>query len=224
MRTSRLPAHDARAAARDDARVDRVVAWDAPETKRSYAAYRVGGLRWLAGGLAGVALAIGLSAYAVLVLRRPGLGVFIVTALILGLIGLGTGLGALLRARRFRLALQQAPWRSAELRVAGAHLRLVLYGDGVATHRDEPAEDEPGQDGPRADVPDADGPDEDRRRAVDVRLMTTSRWRVREVVGFRDREVRLCPIKDGSFVLTAPGLDNLYGLQRLARRNARQRP
>ncbi|MDQ4037049.1 MAG: hypothetical protein M3313_01530 [Actinomycetota bacterium] len=198
--------------------MERVVAWNAPETARSYAAYRRGGLRWFAGGLTGLALAIGLSAYALLVLQRPGLGPFIFTSLILGLIGIGTGLGALLRARRFRMALQRAPWRSAELRVAGAHLRLILARDGLGF-----SDEVPGLRGPGADVADQDDPDEERRRSVDVRLMTTSRWRVREVVGFRDREVRLCPINDGSFVLTAPGLDNLYGLQRLARRNAAQR-
>lgn len=177
--------------------MERVVAWDAPETRRSYAAYRLGGLRWLAGGLAGVALAIGLSAYAVLVLQRPGLGVFIVASVILGLIGLGTGIGALFRARRFHIALQQAPWRRAELRVAGAHLRLIFAGATA---------------------------DEDQRRAVDVRLMTTSRWRVRQVVGFRDGDVALCAMNGGSFVLTAQGLDNLYGLRPLARQKGRQPP
>ena len=181
-----------------------VAAWENPETRRSYAAYRLGGLRWLAGGLVGIALGIGLSAYAVWVLKRPGLGVFIVASVILGLIGLGTGLGALFRARRFRLALQRAPWRPAELRVAGAHLRLVFPRDGATS--------------------DGDGWDEDRGRTVDVRFLTTSRWRVREVVSLRDRVVDVCPMKDGSFVLTAPGLDNLYGLRPLARPKARQRP
>jgi len=196
-----------------------VVAWDAPETRRSYAAFRLGALRWLAGGLAGMALAVGLSAYAVLVLQRPGLGAFIVGSVILGVIGLGTGGGALLRARRFRVALKRAPWRRAELRVAGPHLRLVLAAESTAPVANDPVEEDPSEDGERADDPREDG-----RRTIDVRLMTTSRWRVKELVGFRDRTVRLCAMKGGSFVLIAPGLDNLYGLQPLGRQKGRQRP
>jgi len=177
------------------------VAWDSPDTRRSYAAYRLGALRWLAGGMACLIGAVGLSAYAVLVLKRPGLGVFIVAAVLFGALGLVTGTGGLLRAQRFRRALQRSPWRSAELRVAGAHLRLVF------------AADDGGADG-------ADGP-----RAVDARLMTTGRWRVRAVVGHRDGQVLLCPAKDASsYVLTAPGLDNLYGLLPLARGGGLARP
>lgn len=176
---------------------DGTTAWEAPGTQESYAAYRLGALRWLGGGVAGIALAIGLSVYAVTVLKRPGLGVFIVGAVILGLIGIGAGAGGLLRARRLRKGLQQAPWRRAELRVAGAHLRLVF-----------PA---------AKSGPDGDQTEED-AHTVDLRLMTTSRWRVREVVGFRDGEVLVCPLRDGDFVLTAHGLNNLYGLRPLARK------
>ncbi len=163
------------------------VAWHQLEARRSYAAYRLGALRWLAGGLAGLAVAIGLSAYAVLVLKRPGLGVFIVAAVLLGLLGLVTGMGGLLRAQRFRRILQRAPWRPAELRVAGAHLRLVFApGHGAGDDTDE--------------------------KAVDARLLTTSRWRVRTVVAYRDSRVLVCPAKDGSYVLTADGMLNVYGL------------
>lgn len=168
------------------------MAWDTPETKSSYAAYRLGALRWLVGGVGSLALSIGLSAYAVLVLKRPGLGVFIVAAVILGVLGLVTGVGGLIRAAQFRAALQQAPWRHAELRVAGAHLRLVFAGEGAET--------------------------DDGSHAVDVRLMTTSRWRVRAVVDYRGGQVLICPVKDASFVLSAPGLHNLYGLLPLKRR------
>ena len=185
--------------------MERAVAWDAPETRRSHAAYRLGGLRWFAGGLIGLAVATGLAAYALVVLKRPGLGPFIVAAVILGLIGLGAGAGALLRAQRFRTALQRAPWCRAELRVAGAHLRLVFATDGAVYNAAD----------------DTDAAEGGGQRWVDVRLMTTSRWRVREVVGFRDGQVNLCPISDGSFVLSADGLDNLYGLGPLARGRAR---
>lgn len=173
-------------------------AWDAPETQRAYRAFRLGGLRWFAGGLGSVLLAIGLSVYAVTVLKRPGLGVFIVASVLLGLIGLIVGSGALLRARRFRLALQRAPWRPTELRVAGTHLRLVFAEDEAQTGA--------------ADV------------HLDVRLMTTSRWRVREVVGYRDGEVLVCPMGAGGFVLTANGLDNLFGLLPLKQRVGLLRP
>jgi len=181
-------------------------AWQQPETRRSYAAYRLGALRWFAGGLAGGTVAVGLSAYAVLVLKRPGLGVFIVAALFLGVIGLVTGTGGLIRAQRFRRTLQTQPWQRAELRVAGASLRLIFAADTV--------------DSDAVDI-DADGDD---RRAADVRLLTTSRWRVREVVGHRDGEVLVCSARDGSYVLSAQGLNNLYGLRPLARLGGRYRP
>lgn len=181
------------------------MAWEDPETKRSLAAYRQGALRWFAGGIAGVAAAIGLSAYAVTVLERPGLGAFIVASAILGVIALTIGVGGLLRARRFRRALQNRPWQKARLRVAGAHLRLVFSAG-------EPDAD-PAEDG-----------DDDGRRMLDARLMTTSRWRVREVVGLRDAEVQVCPLDGSGYVLAAPGLFNLYGLHPLARRLGRDRP
>jgi len=186
-------------------------AWQQPETRRSYAAYRLGALRWFAGGLAGGTVAVGLSAYAVLVLKRPGLGVFIAAALFLGVIGLVTGTGGLIRAQRFRRTLQTQPWQRAELRVAGASLRLIFAADDV---------DNDTVDNDTVDN-DADGDD---RRAADVRLLTTSRWRVRVVVGHRDGEVLVCSARDGSYVLSAQGLNNLYGLRPLARLGGRYRP
>jgi hypothetical protein len=177
-------------------------AWARPETRRSFAAYRRGALRWFAGGLVGVTAAIGLSAYAVQVLKRPGLGVFIVAAVILGLLGLIIGGGGLVRAQRFRRVLQRAPWQRARLRVAGPHLRLVFSADAETA----------------ADA------DRDQQGGVDVRLMTTSRWRVRAVVGYRDGEVLLCPAQDGRYVLTAQGMNNLYGLLPLERQPGRYRP
>lgn len=182
--------------------VEEEAAWTEPGTRRSYAAYRMGALRWFAGGLACLALAIGLSTYAVLVLEGPGLGVFIVAAAILGVIGVTAGIGGLLRAQRFRRTLQRAPWQLAELRVAGSHLRLVF-----AVPMD-------------AGAGAGDGGD---ARSVDVRLITTSRWRVREVVGHRDGEVVVCPDGKGSYVLTAQGMNNLYGLQPLGRKVGHQR-
>jgi hypothetical protein len=201
-------------------------AWQQPETRRSYAAYRLGALRWFAGGLAGGTVAVGLSAYAVLVLKRPGLGVFIVAALFLGVIGLVTGTGGLIRAQRFRRTLQTQPWQSAELRVAGASLRLIFAADDVDNDTvdndtvDNDTVDNDTVDSDAVDI-DADGDD---RRAADVRLLITSRWRVREVVGHRDGEVLVCSARDGSYVLSAQGLNNLYGLRPLARLGGRYRP
>lgn len=185
--------------------VGAAVAWDGSDTRRAHDAYRLGALRWFGGGIAGILSGIGLSMYALLVLRRPGLGVFIVAAAILGAIALTVGSGGLLRARRFRRALERAPWQPARLRVAGAHLRLILMADEVAAGRADHDDDDAGL------------------QMVEARLMTTSRWRVREVVGFRDAEVRLCPLDGAGFVLSAPGLANLYGLQPLARRGGRDR-
>lgn len=175
-----------------------LTAWELGATRRAYAAYRLGALRWLLGGVAGLVLAVGLSAYAVLVLRRPGLGVVIVAALILGVVGVATGGGGLLRARQFRAALRRSSWQRAELRVAGSHLRLV-FDDGCDhdTARDRDT---------------AHDLDLDHGRDVDARLMSTSRWRVREVVGHRDSEVLICPAAEGRYVLTAVGSVNLYGL------------
>lgn len=198
----------------DDAHaVGAPVAWDEPATRRAYATYRLGALRWFAGGIAGVAIGIGLSTYAVLVLQRPGLGVFIVTAGLLGVIALGTGAGGLVRARRFRIALQRAPWQPVRLRVAGAHLRLVFIAPADA---DAAADADASNDSALGE--------DDGRRTVDARLMATSRWRVREVVGFRDADVRVCPLDRAGFVLAAQGLNNLYGLHPLARRRGRDRP
>lgn len=177
----------------------RPTAWDQPGTTRAYAAYRRGALRWFAGGVGSLALAVGLSAYALLVLRRPGLGALIVAAAIVGMVALASGGGGLLRALRFRAALQRAPWQSAELRVVGSHLRFLIDVD-------DPQAERPGE-----------------LRAVDARLMSTSRWRVREVVGHHDGEVLLCPA-DGFYVLTAEGANNLYGLRPLARQGSRKRP
>lgn len=182
------------------------VAWDEPETRRSYAVYRLGALRWFLGGLAGIALAIALSTFAVQVLKRPGLGVFIVAAALLGVFATVTGAGGLLRAARFRRALERAQWQRARLRVAGAHLRLIFAHAAAEDVRAQTGEDDDGS------------------RALDARLMTTSRWRVRSVVGNRDGAVRLCPLGGESYVLTAQGLDNLYGLLPLARRRGRVRP
>lgn len=170
------------------------MAWDQPDTRACYAGYQLGALRWTAGGLGGIGLAIGLSVYAVTVLQRPGLGVFIVGAALLGVIALVAGVGGLLRAQRFQVALRTRPWHTARLRVAGSHLRLVF------------------------------GQDDDDSPRVDARLMTTSWWRVREVVGLRDAEVRVCHLDPNALVLTAPGLDNLYGVRSLTRKAGRDRP
>jgi len=43
-------------------------------------------------------------------------------------------------------------------------------------------------------------------------------------VGYRDSEVLVCPANDGSFVLTAQGTKNLYGLLPLRRPAGRYRP
>lgn len=189
-------------------------AWDVVETRRSHATYRLGALRWFGGGLACLALAAGLSAYAVHVLEGPGLGVFIVAAVILGVFGVVTGVGGLLRAQRFRRALRRAPWQHAELRVAGAHLRLVFAAADPAAALDA-AEGKEGEDSAKG---------EDGSQSVDVTLMTTSRWRVRTVVGHRDGAVAVCRVEGAGFVLTAQGMNNLYGLRPLARQAGRYRP
>lgn len=173
----------------EEQRTGLTCAWESSGTLESYAAYRLGALRWFGGGLLALAVAVGLASYAVLGLGRPGLGPFILVGVLLGVIGLGTGGGGLLRARNFRHALQRAPWRRAELRVAGAHLRLVFS----------------------------------EQETRDVRLMATSRWRVREVVGHRDSAVLVCERGDSPYILTAEGTNNLYGLSSLAvkpRRNS----
>lgn len=200
---------------------DGPTAWQSPTTRSCHAAYRLGALRWFVGGIAGLILAIGLSTYAVWIRGRPGLGALIVAALLVGIIGVITGAGGLVRARRFRWALQRSPWRPAELRVTGANLRLVFDPDDLpgadgTSDTAAPADDPRPADEPRT-------PDDPRPPAADVRMMSTSRWRMREVVGYRDAEVLVCPAGQGSYVLTAQGSATMYGLVPLARHGRRER-
>lgn len=167
------------------------VAWDLPATRAAHAAYRQGALRWLLGGVGGVGVAVALSAYAVLILRRPGLGVVIIAALLLGIVGLVTGAGGLFRAGQFQAVLQRAPWQDAELRLVGATMRLVFD-----------------------DVSEAGSNGAEPSQFVDARMLSTSRWRMREVVGYSNGQVRVCA-GPNLYVLASLRMNTVYGLRPL---------
>ena len=105
-------------------------ALDDPQTRTDLAALRAGGLRWLGGGVLAIVLAFVLGAAVVRIVRDsgervPGAGVLVVVLVFLGVAAVVTGLGSLLRTRRWTAALARVPWRYGWLRVAGPAVLLI---------------------------------------------------------------------------------------------------
>ena len=105
-------------------------ALDDPQTRTDLAALRAGGLRWLGGGVLAVVLAFVLGAAVVRIVRDsgdrvPGAGPVVVVLVLLGVAAAVTGLGSLLRTRRWTAALARNPWRYGRLRTAGAALLQI---------------------------------------------------------------------------------------------------
>ncbi|MGY1747370.1 hypothetical protein [Blastococcus sp. SYSU D00695] len=159
---------------------------DDPATVAALAAYRGGALRWVSGGvlaavlgvLAGVALAAVASGTG---RRVPVAGLVVVALLLAAPLAVGTGVGSLLRARRWSAALAAGPWRPGVLRVAGAAVLSF-----------EPA-----------------GPDQP--APVRWRLESTTVWRVRMVQRLDGTDVRAVPAGAGEWVFTADGMGTLFG-------------
>ena len=169
---------------------------DDPHTRTALEGYRAGALRWLAGGLIAVVLAVLLGAVAVSLAEDRGrpvplAGMVVVTLVVGGTCATLAGLGGLARAVRWRRALSAVPWQRGLLRIAGPAI-VAFEPEG---YDEWDPDDEP----------------------VRLRLVSTSVWRTRQVQDLDGGEVRLAPVGSGQWVLTAEGLPTLFGA-RAARR------
>ena len=162
---------------------------DDPAVRAALAGYQAGAIRWLAGG--GMAVVLGFlgGAAAVTVAetgrRLPGVGLVVVVLVVGGAVAVVAGGGALMRARRWRRALAHTAWLTGRLRIAGPSL-LAFEPDG---YDELDPDDEP----------------------VRLRLMSTAVWRTRAAQQLDGGEVRVAPVGEREWVLTADGLETLYG-------------
>jgi hypothetical protein len=180
-----------------------VAAIDDPQTRTALDAYRVSGLRWLGGGVIAVVLGV-LLGVAVVTLARstgstgstgrpaPGLGLAVVLLVVAGSAAAVAGTGALLRAHRWRRALNVTPWQAGLLRIAGPAV-IAFEPDG---HDELDPDDEP----------------------VRLRLLSTAVWRTRAVQRMDGAAVRAAPVGGEEWVLTADGLETVVGARRVDRR------
>jgi hypothetical protein len=161
-----------------------------PQTRTALDAHQAGALRWLIGG--GILLVLGvLLGVAVVTItgstgrRISFVGLVVLVLVTLGAVGIGAGGGALLRTRRWRQALAVTPWQTGRLRVAGpAIIAFEPEGYDELDPFDEP---------------------------VRLRLLSTAVWRTRAVQALDGAEVRAAPVGGPQWVLTADGVDTLYG-------------
>jgi len=162
---------------------------DDPATRTALAAHQAGALRWLGGGAIAVVLGVLLGAAAVALAdsgrRVPGLGLAVLAVVLVGLVGVCAGTGALLRTRRWQRALSGTPWRTGRLRIAGPAI-IAFEPEGFD-------ELDPTQ------------------QPVRLQLLSTALWRTRAVQDLDGGEVRAAPVGAGQWVLTAEGLPTLYG-------------
>jgi energy-converting hydrogenase Eha subunit C len=167
-----------------------------PHTRAALEGYRAGALRWLAGGVIAVVLAVLLGAVAISLAEDRGrpvpLAGLVVVALVSGgVVSALAGLGGLARALRWSRALRAVSWQRGLLRIAGPAI-IAFEPEG---YDEWDPDDEP----------------------VRLRLVSTSVWRTRQVQDLDGGEVRAAPVGGGQWVLTAEGLPTLYGA-RTARR------
>ena len=162
---------------------------DDPATRTALAAHQAGALRWLGGGAIAVVLGVLLGAAAVAIVddgrTLPGLGLAVLVLVLVGLVGVIAGTGALLRTLRWQRALATTPWQTGRLRIAGP--AVIAFEPEGFDELDPTAE------------------------PVRLRLLSTAVWRTRAVQGLDGGEVRAAPVGGGQWVLTAQGLPTLYG-------------
>ncbi len=161
-----------------------------PRTREALAAHQAGALRWLLGGAIAIVLGVLLGVAVVAIVgntgrRFPGAGLVVLVLVAAGTVAAVAGTGALLRTRRWTRALAGTAWQEGRLRIAGP--AIIAF---------EPA----GYD----ELDPDDHP-------VQLRLLSTAVWRTRAVQGLDGAEVRAAPVGAGQWVLTADGLDTLYG-------------
>jgi hypothetical protein len=153
------------------------------------AAHQAGSLRWLGGGVIAVVLGVLLGVAAVALAgsgrRVPLLGLVVVVLVLVGLVGVVAGTGALMRTFRWRRALATTPWQTGRLRIAGP---AVIAFEPEGFDELDP-EQEP----------------------VRLRLLSTAVWRTRTVQGLDGAEVLAAPVGGRQWVLTADGLPTLFG-------------
>jgi hypothetical protein len=158
-------------------------------TRTALAAHQAGALRWLGGGIIAVVLGVLLGAAAVALAengrRVPALGLVVLVMVLVGLVAVVAGTGALLRTYRWRRALATTPWQPGRLRIAGP--AVIAF---------EPA---------GFDELDPD------QRPVRLRLLSTAVWRTRVVQGLNGADVLAAPVGGSQWVLTADGLPTLFG-------------
>jgi hypothetical protein len=153
------------------------------------AAHQAGSLRWLGGGVIAVVLGVLLGVAAVALAgsgrRVPLLGLVVVVLVLVGLVGVVAGTGALMRTFRWRRALTTTPWQTGRLRIAGP---AVIAFEPEGFDELDP-EQEP----------------------VRLRLLSTAVWRTRTVQALDGAEVLAAPVGGRQWVLTADGLPTLFG-------------
>ena len=169
---------------------------DDPATQAALTGYQAGAIRWLAGGAIAVVLGFLGGAAAVAVAesgrRLPGVGLVVVVLVLGGMAAVVAGSGALLRLRRWRSALAAGGWVRGVLRIAGP---AVISFEPEGFDEWDP-DDEP----------------------VRLRLMSTSVWRTRAVQGLHDAEIRAARVGEHEWVLSAEGLEPVYGAREVRRR------
>jgi hypothetical protein len=174
-----------------------VPAIDDPQTRTALAAHQAGALRWLVGGAMAVVLGVLLGVAAVALAgngrRVPGLGIVVVVLVVLGIVGLVTGSGALARTVRWRRALARTVWQNGRLRISGPAV-LAFEPEGY----------------------DELDPTDER---VHLRLLSTAVWRTRAVQGLDGAFVLAAPVGHGQWVLTADGLGTIVGARSVRRRS-----
>ena len=173
-------------------------ALDDPQTRTALAAHQAGALRWLGGGAIAVVLGVLLGVAAVTLAGHrgepvPGLGIAVVVLVVVGIVGVVTGSGALLRTIRWRRALSRTAWQNGRLRIAGPAV-IAFEPDG---YDEFDPDDEP----------------------VRLRLLSTAVWRTRAVQGLDGAFVLAAPVGRGQWVLTADGLGTIVGARLVRRRS-----
>ena len=162
-----------------------------PHTRTALAAHQAGALRWLGGGVIAVVLGVLLGMAAVTLAssgrRVPLLGLVVIVLVLVGVVAVVVGSGALLRTHRWSRALATTPWQTGRLRIAGPAIMAF-----------EPA----GYD-------ELD-PDPD-QAPVQLRLLSTAVWRTRTVQALDGADVLAAPVGGSQWVLTAEGLPTLFG-------------
>lgn len=172
-------------------------AGDDPQTRTDLAAYQAGALRWLGGGGIAVVLGVLLGVAAVAVAgssgrRLPGAGLLVLALVMGGVVAAGVGVGALLRAARWRRALAAQRWQTGTLRIAGPS--IIAFEPEGFDELDPAAE------------------------PVHLQLLSTAVWRTRAVQQLDGAQVRAVPVDARQWVLTADGLGTLYGARVVRRR------